>query len=181
MTKEVLEKANELVNDIDNIDIVLKEREKRHWVRVICLVSISGAILQSFGQVNKPLISLCVGAVVKCVLNFVLVGVEKINILGAPIATCACYVVMIGMNVFFLRKYLGGCGAIIVNTLKTAVAAALMGVAAYFANIPLGSALGMKIGGLASICVGVVVYAVLIVALKIVTLTEIKSMLKRGK
>ena len=28
MTKEVLEKANELVNDIDNIDIVLKEREK---------------------------------------------------------------------------------------------------------------------------------------------------------
>ncbi len=36
MTKEVLEKANELVNDIDNIDIVLKEREKRHWVRVIC-------------------------------------------------------------------------------------------------------------------------------------------------
>ena len=28
MTKEVLEKANELVNDIDNINIVLKEREK---------------------------------------------------------------------------------------------------------------------------------------------------------
>ena len=150
-------------------------------VILYAVVSISGAILQSFGQVNKPLISLCVGAVVKCVLNFVLVGVEKINILGAPIATCACYVVMIGMNVFFLRKYLGGCGAIIINTLKTAVAAALMGVAAYFANIPLGSALGMKIGGLASICVGVVVYAVLIVALKIVTLTEIKSMLKRGK
>ncbi len=36
MTKEVLEKANELVNDIDNINIVLKEREKKHWVKVIC-------------------------------------------------------------------------------------------------------------------------------------------------
>lgn len=36
MTKEVLEKANELVNDIDNINIVLKEREKKYWVKVIC-------------------------------------------------------------------------------------------------------------------------------------------------
>ena len=58
-------------------------------------------------------------------LNAVLVGFEAVNIAGAPIATCVCYVVMIGMNVFFLRKYLAGCGAIFRNVLKTAAAALL--------------------------------------------------------
>lgn len=150
-------------------------------VILYAVVSISGAILQAFGRVNLPLISLCVGSVVKCCLNFILVGIEPINILGAPIATCACYVVMITMNMIFLSKYLSGCGAIIVNTLKTTAAALLMGVATYFVNRPLGSFLGMKLGGLVSICVGVVAYAALIIVLKIVTVGEIKSMLKRGK
>ncbi len=149
-------------------------------VILYAVVSISGAILQSFGLVNRPLISLCVGGAIKCLLNAVLVGVEDINILGAPIATCVCYVVMIGMNLYFLRKYLSGCGAIVKNTLKTLLAALLMGGAAYLLYQPLSVALGVKMGGLLSILGAACVYAVLILVFKIVTVAELKSMLKKG-
>lgn len=149
-------------------------------VILYAVVSISGAILQAFGQVNKPLIALCVGGVVKCALNAVLVGVENINILGAPIATCVCYVVMIALDLFFLRQYLEGCGAIITTTIKTVVASLIMGAVAYFAYQPLSSLAGVRMGGLLAICVAVVVYAVLVLLFKIVTMQELKSMLKRG-
>ena len=139
----------------------------------------SGAILQAFGHVNRPLISLTVGGIIKCVLNAVLVGFEAVNIAGAPIATCVCYVVMIGMNVFFLRKYLAGCGAILWNTVKTAAAALLMGGFAYGAYAVLSGALGVKMGGMVSIMGAVVVYAVLVIVLKVVTVKELKSMVRR--
>ena len=149
-------------------------------VMLYALVSVTGSILQSFGKVNLPLISLSVGAAIKCGLNYLLVGFEKINIMGAPIATVACYVVMLTMNLIFLRKYLKGCGEIIPNTIKTLVASVVMGVGAYLAYQPLSSLLGVKIGGLVAILCGVVIYAALILVLKIVTVKELKSMLKKG-
>jgi len=151
-------------------------------VILYAVVSISGAILQAFGHVNRPLISLCVGGAIKCLLNTVLVGFEKINIMGAPIATCVCYVVMIGMNLFFLRKYLVGCAAIVTNTIKTAVAALIMGAVAFGAYelLHVFGGFGVKMGGLLSICVAVVCYAVLVLLFKIVTVRELKSMLRRG-
>ncbi len=148
-------------------------------VILYAVVSISGAILQSFGQVNKPLISLCVGAVVKCVLNAVLVGIPSVTVAGAPIATCVCYVVMIAINMVFLRKYLVGCGAIIVNTVKIAAASLIMGGAAYLLIGPLSSAVGVRKGGIVAILAAVVVYAVLVLAFKIFTISEVKSM--RGR
>ena len=149
-------------------------------VILYAIVSISGAILQSFGQVNKPLMSLCVGGVVKCALNAVLVGFESINIMGAPIATCVCYVVMIAMNLVFLRKYMKGCGVILLNSAKIIAASVIMGIFAYLVYIPLSGALGVRVGGLISIVLAALVYAVLVIVFKIFTVKEIKSLLRRG-
>lgn len=149
-------------------------------VILYAIVAISNAILQSFGQVNKPLISLCVGGVIKCGLNALLVGFESVNIMGAPIATCACYVVMIAMNLVFMRKYLAGCGAIITNTLKILAASVIMGAAAYFIYSPLSSALGVRMGGLVAIVLAACLYAVLVVVFGIFTVKEVKSLLGRG-
>lgn len=120
------------------------------------------------------------GGIIKCGLNAVLVGVESINIMGAPLATCFCYVVMIAMNLFFLRKYLSGCGVILINAAKTLVAALLMGGFAYGAYSVLSPVMGVKIGGMVSIMGAVVVYAVLVLVFKIVTVRELKGMLRRG-
>ncbi|MGN1345295.1 MAG: oligosaccharide flippase family protein [Eubacteriales bacterium] len=149
-------------------------------VILYAVVSISGAILQAFGHVNRPLISLTVGGIIKCALNAVLVGVASVNIMGAPLATCLCYVVMIAMNLVFLRDYLSGCGAILRNTAKTLAAALLMGAFAYFTYPLLSGFFGVRMGGLAAICGAAIVYAVLVLVFKVVTVRELKSMLRRG-
>ena len=148
-------------------------------VILYAVVSISGAILQSFRKVNLPLISLSVGAVIKCGLNAILCSIDSVNVLGAPIATCACYAVMIVMNMIFLKKYLVGCRRIIPNTLRTAAAALVMGAAAYFMYKPLSLALGMKLGGAVAIVVSAAVYGALVLLFKIVTVRELKSILKK--
>lgn len=151
-------------------------------VILYAIVSISGAILQSFGKVNKPLISLCVGGVIKCALNAILVGVESVNIMGAPIATCVCYVVMIAMNGYFLSRYLKGCiKPILMNTVKILTSSLVMGVCAYLVYSPLSVFLGVRKGGLVAILFAIVVYAALVLATKTVTIAEIKSVLRKGK
>ncbi len=143
------------------------------------VVSITNAILQGFGKVNFPLISLCTGAAVKCVLNAVLVGVASVNIMGAPLATCACYVVMIVMNFAFIGKYMTNVRGIGLNTLKIFVASLVMGTAAYGLYTLLSVPLGVKLGGLVSIAAGGCIYVVMLFVCRAVTLTELKSMLKR--
>ena len=149
-------------------------------VILYAVVSITGAILQAFGKVNLPLVSLTVGGIIKCVLTTVLVSVPALNIKGAPIATCVCYVVMITMNLIFLRDYMKGCAApILGNVAKTAAAAVIMGAAAYFVNIPLGRLLGVRIGGLVSIAAAGCVYLALVFLFRVVTLCELKNMRRR--
>ena len=150
-------------------------------VILYAVVSITGAILQAFGKVNLPLCSLTVGGVIKCILTTVLVSIPALNIKGAPIATCVCYVVMIAMNLFFLRHYLRGCaGPILWSVVRTVFAALVMGGAAYLFILPLEKLLGTRLGGLVSIAGAGCVYLGLIFVLKIVTPAELKSV-RRGK
>jgi stage V sporulation protein B len=150
-------------------------------VILYAVVSITGAILQAFGKVNLPLFSLTVGGIIKCILTTVLVSIPALNIKGAPVATCVCYVVMICMNLWFLRSYMKGCAKpILLSTVKTAAAALLMGGAAYLLNLLLGSRIGVRTGGLVSIAAAAAVYAVLIFLFRVVTVSELKNIRKRG-
>jgi len=144
------------------------------------VVSITNAILQAFGKVNYPLISLCIGAVVKVVLNAIFVGIESVNIMGAPIATCACYVVMIVLNFIFIGKYMTNLREIGLNTLKILLASLVMGGAAYGLYAVLSGALSVKLGGLCSIAAAGCVYLIMLFVFRAVTVRELKSLLKRG-
>ena len=150
-------------------------------VILYAVVSVTGAILQAFGRVNLPLVSLTVGGVVKCVLTTVLVSIPTLHIKGAPVATCVCYVVMIVMNLCFLRPYMKGCAKpILSNVAKTAGAAVLMGGAAWLLAGPLEGKLGLRAGGLLAIALAGFIYAGLIFAFRIVTVSELKSIRSRG-
>lgn len=61
-------------------------------------------MLQALGRMDIPLKSIVVGAVVKIILNYILVGNPKININGAPIGSIACYVIIVSINLFMLMK-----------------------------------------------------------------------------
>lgn len=51
-------------------------------------------MLQAIGRTDVPVKSLLIGAAIKIVGNFVLVGIPSINIQGAPYASILCYVVV---------------------------------------------------------------------------------------
>lgn len=64
-------------------------------------------MLQAIGKMEAPLISLGIGAVLKVGLNFVLIGIPKINIYGAIVGTLACYFFVGLLDLIFLVKASG--------------------------------------------------------------------------
>ncbi len=64
-------------------------------------------MLQAVGRMDIPLKSIVAGAVVKIILNYVLVGNPSININGAPIGSIVCYVIICAINVFALVRITG--------------------------------------------------------------------------
>ena len=71
----------------------------------ICLMILTNAILQTYGRERIPIFTVIAGGVVKVVMNYILVGNPDINIHGAPISTLCCYMVIVGLNLYFVWKY----------------------------------------------------------------------------
>ena len=61
-------------------------------------------MLQAVGRMDIPLKSIVAGAIVKIILNYVLVGNPKININGAPVGSIVCYVIIVLINIWALVK-----------------------------------------------------------------------------
>ena len=69
------------------------------------LYSCTGSILQACGQEKKSIISAVSGILTKLVSAWVLISIPEIGLLGAPISTTLCYLVMLLLNFFFLHRY----------------------------------------------------------------------------
>ncbi|MBR5262681.1 MAG: polysaccharide biosynthesis protein [Clostridia bacterium] len=64
-------------------------------------------MIQALGRTDIPVKSLCIGAVIKIILNYILIGDPEININGAPIGSIACYVVMVAINLISIIRITG--------------------------------------------------------------------------
>lgn len=133
-------------------------------------------MLQAIGRTDIPVKSVVVGAIVKIICNFVLVGNPKINIYGAVVGTILFYVVIVVCNLTSLLRI----SKVKVNwasvLVKPLICAALCGVTAYAANgllttifpsDPSQSILNMgTISAVISIGLAVVVYAISLLLIK---------------
>ncbi len=133
-------------------------------------------MLQAIGRTDIPVKSVVVGAVVKIICNFVLVGNPKINVYGAVAGTILFYVVIVVCNLTALLKI----SKVKVNWasvfVKPLMCAALCGVTAYAANglltkifpsDPSQSILNMgTISAVISIGLAVIVYAISLLLIK---------------
>ena len=54
-------------------------------------VLLFNAIMQAHGDVTTPVINMLIGGVVKVIVNYVLVAIPSLNIIGAAIGTIVCY------------------------------------------------------------------------------------------
>lgn len=133
------------------------------------LVLLLNAIMQAHGDVVTPVINMLIGGIIKIIVNYILVGIPALNIIGAPIGTLVCYIAITAMDVAAMRKHISARPAIIKNIIRPGLAAAIMGVATFCLYTFLAARLGWKLSCLASLAFAVCLYAVLVVALRCVT------------
>ena len=171
----------------------------------ICIMILTNAILQTYGKEKLPIFTVIVGGVVNVVMNYILVGNPDINIHGAPVSTLCCYMVIAGLNLFFVWKYTPEKPRYFTIFAKPVAASLLMGGAAWavyglasrvldgaflalaqqmFADpdkiqlwsVYLANAACVLLGILA----GVIVYGVLVIALRILRAEDVRS-IPRGE
>ena len=149
----------------------------------ICLMILTNAILQTYGKERIPIFTVIAGGVTKIVMNYILVGNPDINIHGAPISTLCCYAVIVGLNLFFVWKYSPEKPHYISLFAKPVLASALMGGSAWavhgfvFRAMSEGHSVygANAMGTLCGIGAGVVIYGVLVIALRILRAEDVKS------
>ena len=155
----------------------------------ICVMILTNAILQTYGKERIPIFTVIAGGVTKVIMNYILVGNPDINIHGAPISTLCCYMVIVGLNLFFVWKYSPQKPRYIQLFAKPILASAIMGACAWsvhgFVNRVLSaghSAYGANaIGVMCGIGAGVVVYGILVIALRILRAEDVRSIPKGEK
>ncbi len=139
-------------------------------------VQTSTGILQARGKQIIPVITLFIGAVIKLILSYILVGIPSLNIKGAAIATIVAYIIAMVLNNIKVKKYTNIQFEYIQTYVKPIIASAIMGVCAYATHYGIGRFVGNSIGTILSILVGMIVYAVLIILFRAVRAEELALM-----
>ena len=135
------------------------------------VVLVTTAIMQAHGHVNRPVINMFVGGILKLVAVYVLTGNREIGILGTPLGTLICYLSICTLNILSIRKLLEEPPALLKNLARPFLAAAIMGLLtwlSWFGLKSLGISSRLILCG-APIAVGVIVYCLAAVKLKVIT------------
>lgn len=70
----------------------------------VCLMLITNSILQAYGRVSVPIVTMLIGGGVKIVLNYNLVALPSVNIHGAPIGTLVCFALTALLNLIAVAR-----------------------------------------------------------------------------
>ena len=135
------------------------------------VVLVTTAIMQAHGHAGRPVVNMLIGGVLKLAAVFILTGNPSIGIVGTPVGTLLCYLAICVLNICSIRTLLPHPPAIVKNLLRPFLAACIMGI---FVS---ASLFGLKALGITSrlilcggpIAVGVLVYLVTAVKIKVIT------------
>ena len=147
----------------------------------VCIMLLCNAILQANGRTALPIWFIAIGSAIKLGVNFVLVQMPSVGIKGAPVGTLVCFGIVSVLELAAIKrvtphppKYLRVFG-------KAAVAAVLMGAAAWASYGLLSGHFGNTLSVAGAILVGCVVYVILVVALRVVSKDDLSLMPKGEK
>lgn len=73
-------------------------------VTMSCTVSVVNAILQTYRHTYIPIISMLAGSAAKIALSYILIGNEKFGMIGAPIGTFVCDLIICIIDLYYLEK-----------------------------------------------------------------------------
>ena len=144
----------------------------------VCLQHMTIATLQANGYERVALLTFPVGAVVRITLSYFLVANPDIGIIGSPIATLACFTIIVILNIIFITVKIGARMKIISGFIKPLVCALIMAAVAYLTYEGiywLGSGIigtgvnAVRLYLAISIMIGIIIYIVLIALSKAIT------------
>ena len=129
--------------------------------------------LYGLGKVYIPAIALTIGAVIKLVLNIILVSNPKINIYGAAISTIVCQLIAFVLTWINLNKYIKIKLKFSKHIFKPAFSAILMGIITKLSYNLLLTKTGNSISTICSIAIGVISYLLIILFTKALSREDI--------
>lgn len=139
-------------------------------------------LLQAIGKPSAPVKNIAVGAVIKVVVNYILVGIPSINIMGAPIGTVCCYAYIAIADFICIVKYSGVVPNVYTSIIKPFAAATVCAVAAYFSNIGLSTLLpGSRLAVIGALGVAGIAYVVALAIFKCITKDDLLGLPKGEK
>lgn len=140
-------------------------------------------ILQAIGNTKAPIISILAGAVAKIIYNFIMIGNPEINIQGAAGGSVACYVIMVGLNLYQLLRSTDIKLDYVSIFLKPFVAAAACGGVAYGSFRLLTDNIGLsgKLSCIVAIGFGATVYAIVLLLIKGIAKDDLEMIPKGEK
>ena len=145
------------------------------------LILVTNAMMQAHGDVTTPVVNMIFGGVVKVVVNFFLVGIPALNIVGAAIGTLVCYFVIIVMNVAAMARKKTIDLRSLKGLLKPLLASVLMGAVAYMVHGFLSDRISGSVSCLAAIAAAGVCYLILVVTLRVITYEDCQLLPKGEK
>jgi stage V sporulation protein B len=154
-----------------------------------CLQLLTTSVLQAHGREKVPMATFAIGGAAQLALDYILVGNGKIGIIGSPVGTLVCYVLITVLNFIFIKLKIKEPPRALRAAARPLVVSAVMGAAAYFVYelarkliIPaLGEGRRAEIAALApAVVAAVIVYAALAVAVRAVTREDLRY-LPRGE
>ena len=122
--------------------------------------------LYGLNKTKTPAIALAVGALIKFILNIVLISNPNMGIIGAGISSIVCQVVAFTICFTSLRKSIRLNLKLKNNIVKPIIAAVTMGVFVYFINAGLSKVISGNIATIISILCGALIYVAMILLTK---------------
>ncbi|WMJ23666.1 polysaccharide biosynthesis protein [Paludicola sp. MB14-C6] len=147
----------------------------------LSLVTPVNSIMQGIGRVDLPVKYLLVGASLKLILNIILVGIPSINIMGASISTVVCYSVIAFLSINKLRKIVGVKLNFVSILVKPMIAGLSCGISAFLCYKTLTLWIENSIITVFSICVGALVYVIVLALINAISVDDVLMLPKGNK
>ena len=147
-------------------------------VVLFTVVQATSSILQGLRKQKIPMYTMIAGVAVKILLNYLLIGMPGVHIHGGPYASIACYGIVMIINTVYVCRYTGLRFNFSEWVFRPCTAAAVMGMSVWLMQriLPLNRFLTIV-----EVAVGVLVYFVAAVTLKVLSVDDIKNLLHRRR
>ena len=157
----------------------------------VCMMLVCNSILQAHGFVNLPVVVMLLGGLLKIFNNYNLVGMPSVGIYGAPFGNVLCFGLCMILDLIIISRVIPGRPSYVSVFAKPAAASALMGLGAW-GVYGLGAKVladaqgelsrsGNLLASAAAIGVAVIIYGVLVIALRAISKDDLKLMPKGEK